>query len=120
MCLICSFISFCFYQFEIVNAEDAKDILWQIILGRGTPEYIRSDNGSEFIAKTYERPALLTRQAYFPHALPRYILTDFIPTVAAFFKKCLYLDIGSIWTLIRKQLTAHDNSSVPIVLVNNI
>ena len=34
-----------------IRSEDVKDILRQIMLRRGTPEYIRSDNGSEFIAK---------------------------------------------------------------------
>ena len=43
-CLI-SHAAFC------IRSEDVKDILQQIMLRRGTPEYIRSDNGSEFIAK---------------------------------------------------------------------
>ena len=34
-----------------IRSEDVKDILQQIMLRRGTPEYIRSDNGSKFIAK---------------------------------------------------------------------
>ncbi len=34
-----------------IRSEDVKNILRQIMLKHGTPEYIRSDNGSEFIAK---------------------------------------------------------------------
>ena len=35
-----------------IRSEDVKDILRQIMLRCGTPEYIRSDNGSEFICET--------------------------------------------------------------------
>lgn len=34
-----------------VRSEDVKNVLREVIRKRGTPEYIRSDNGSEFIAK---------------------------------------------------------------------
>ena len=34
-----------------IRSEDVKNVLRGIMLTRDTPEYIRSDNGSEFIAK---------------------------------------------------------------------
>lgn len=33
-----------------IRSEDVKEILRNVMVKRGTPEYIRSDNGSEFIA----------------------------------------------------------------------
>lgn len=34
-----------------IRPADVKDILSEVMLRKGTPEYLRSDNGSEFIAK---------------------------------------------------------------------
>lgn len=34
-----------------IRSEDVKNILREVMLRKGTPEYLRSDNGSEFIAK---------------------------------------------------------------------
>ena len=34
-----------------IRSEDVKNILRDVMLRKGTPEYLRSDNGSEFIAK---------------------------------------------------------------------
>lgn len=33
-----------------IRSEDVKNILREVMLRHGTPEYIRSDNGSEFVA----------------------------------------------------------------------
>jgi putative transposase len=35
-----------------LNATDVLETLADVMIGRGTPDYIRSDNGPEFIAKT--------------------------------------------------------------------
>lgn len=35
-----------------IRSEDVKNVLRSVVLQKGTPEYLRSDNGSEFIAKT--------------------------------------------------------------------
>jgi len=34
-----------------LNSQNVMDVLSQLFIERGTPQYIRSDNGSEFIAK---------------------------------------------------------------------
>ncbi len=34
-----------------LNSEDVIDVLADLFVRRGTPEYLRSDNGSEFAAK---------------------------------------------------------------------
>jgi putative transposase len=38
-----------------LNSEDVIDVLADLFIGRGTPEYLRSDNGSEFTAKQVRR-----------------------------------------------------------------
>ena len=34
-----------------IRSEDVKNVLREVVTRKGTPEYLRSDNGSEFIAK---------------------------------------------------------------------
>lgn len=34
-----------------IRSEDVKNVLRSVVLQKGTPEYLRSDNGSELIAK---------------------------------------------------------------------
>lgn len=34
-----------------IRSEDVKNIVRDVMQRKGTPEYLRSDNGSEFIAK---------------------------------------------------------------------
>ncbi len=34
-----------------INANDMLDVLFDLILKRGNPEFVRSDNGSEFIVE---------------------------------------------------------------------
>ncbi len=34
-----------------LNSQNVMDVLSQLFIEHGTPQYIRSDNGSEFIAK---------------------------------------------------------------------
>lgn len=34
-----------------IRSEDVKNVLREVMTRKGTPDYLRSDNGSEFIAK---------------------------------------------------------------------
>ena len=60
-----------------INSQDVLDRLYGLFIDRGTPEYIRSDNGPEFISKDvdlwaywnhikfdFSRPGKLTDNAY--------------------------------------------------------
>jgi len=38
-----------------MNSTDVIKVLEEVILERGAPEYIRSDNGSEFVAKRLQK-----------------------------------------------------------------
>ena len=38
-----------------LNSEDVLSTLYELFIERGVPEYIRSDNGSEFTAKAVRR-----------------------------------------------------------------
>ncbi len=40
------------YAARRIRSQDVLDQLYEVFLTRGTPEYIRSDNGSEFTANT--------------------------------------------------------------------
>ena len=56
-----------------LNSTDVVDALTDLFILRGAPEYIRSDNGSEFIAKK---------------------VRDWITAVGA---KTAYIELGSLW-----------------------
>ena len=38
-----------------LNSSDVLETLTDVIIGRGTPDYIRSDNGPEFIAQALRK-----------------------------------------------------------------
>lgn len=58
---------------KTINSKHVLDTIWSLFLERGVPDYIRSDNGSEFTAK---------------------ILQKFIPNVGV---KTAYITPGSPW-----------------------
>ena len=55
-----------------LNADDVMDVLTDLFLTRGMPDYIRSDNGSEFTAKSIKKwlPALGVKTLYIEPGSP--------------------------------------------------